>query len=149
LNGIVSGDGLIIVNTAPRFFVSGIAPVGANVLDRWYDTATGTVFDFITNGVGTGWDASGGGGGGGSNAIILDLVPIHPDGVTTAFTLTSVVGRPVTITGGNTLFVSVDGVWQDASTQYTAASNQITFAQAPAVDSVVFMLWFAPYSAKA
>jgi hypothetical protein len=62
------------------------------------------------------------------------------------FNLTSVIGRPVTITGGNTLFVSVDGVWQDATTQYTAVNNQIAFSQAPSADSTVFMLWFAPYS---
>jgi hypothetical protein len=148
VNGDVSGDGSIIVNTAPRFFVSGTIPVGANVLDRWYDTSNGLLYDYISNGITSLWQeagSGGGGGGGGSNVTILSLQPIHPDGTTTVFNLTSVVGRPVTISGGNTVFVSVDGVWQDAVTQYTAVNNQIAFAQAPSADSIIFMLWFAPY----
>jgi hypothetical protein len=153
LNGEVSGDGSVIVNTAPRFFVSGTIPVGANVLDRWYDTANGLLYDYISNGITSLWQEAGsgggGGGGGGSNVTILSLVPIHPDGTTTVFSLTSVVGRPVTIVGSNTVFVSVDGVWQDPTTQYTAVNNQIAFAQAPSVDSIIFMLWFAPYLPKA
>jgi hypothetical protein len=149
VNGDVSGDGSIIVNTALRFFVSGTIPVGANVLDRWYDTSNGLLYDYISNGITSLWQEAGsgggGGGGGGSNVTILSIQPIHPDGVTTVFTLTSVSGRPVTISGGNTVFVSVDGVWQDATTQYTAVNNQIAFAQAPSADSIVFMLWFAPF----
>jgi hypothetical protein len=149
VNGEVSGDGSVIVNTAPRFFVSGSIPVGANVLDRWYDTSNGQMYDYISNGITTLWVESGGGGGGGggggSNVTILSLVPIHPDGVTEVFNLTSVSGRPVTISGGNTVFVSVDGVWQDATTQYTAVNNQIAFTQAPSADSTIFMLWFAPF----
>jgi hypothetical protein len=150
LNGVVSADGSVIVNTAPRFFVSGTIPVGANVLDRWYDTSNGQLYDYVSNGITTLWveagTGGGGGGGGGSNVTILSLNAIHPDGVTQVFNLTSVIGRPVTIVGSNTLFVSVDGVWQDATTQYTAVNNQIAFAQAPFADSVIFMLWFAPYS---
>jgi hypothetical protein len=142
-NGVVSGDGSIIVNQAPRFFISGTPPVGANVLDRWYDTATGNIWDYVSSGLSSFWALSDSSGGGGGTANILNITPIRPDGVTTTFTLTSVVGQPVTIAGSNTLFVSVDGVWQDATTQYTATNNQITFAQAPGADSVVFMLWFA------
>jgi hypothetical protein len=144
-SGAVSSDGSVIVNKAPRFFVSGTPPVGANVLDRWYDTATGEMFDFISNGVSTYWQiAAGSGGGSISSASILNITPIRPDGVATTFPLTAVGGRPVTLIGANTLFVSLDGVWQDSATQYTVVGNQITFAQAPSADSVVFMLWFAP-----
>jgi hypothetical protein len=144
-SGAVSSDGAVIVNTAPRFFVSGTPPVGANVLDRWYDTATGEMFDFISNGVSTYWElAAGSSSGGISSAAIQNITPIRPDGVTTTFTLAAVGGRPVTLIGANTLFVSMDGVWQDSATQYTVVGNQVTFAQAPSADSVVFMLWFAP-----
>jgi hypothetical protein len=41
------------------------------------------------------------------------------------------------------LLVSVDGVWQQPMTQYVATGNQIGFTQAPATDSIVFMLWLA------
>ena len=87
-NGVVTSDGLVIINTAPRFFVSGVAPVGANVLDRWYNTATGDVYDYITDGLNVYWQLAGssgddgGGGGSGSAANILNIAPIHPDGVT-------------------------------------------------------------------
>lgn len=153
LNGVVSGDGSLIVNEAPKFYVSGTEPVGANVLDRWYNTTTGATFDYISNGIYSFWvpaggGGSGGGGGGGgsigSNVNIVSIVPITPDGVTTVFTLTSTVGVAVNIIATNTLFMSVDGVWQNAATQYTAAGNQVAFVQPPSADSSVFMLWFAP-----
>lgn len=51
----VTGDGSIIVNTAPRFFVSSTAPVGANVLDQWYNTTNGQVLNYITNGTSSYW----------------------------------------------------------------------------------------------
>jgi hypothetical protein len=146
-NGVVSGDGSIIVNTAPRFFVSATFPVAPNVLDRWYDTSTGNLYDYISDGLDTFWElwggSGGGGGGGGSGANILSILPITPDGVTTIFTLATTT-RPVTVTVANTLLVSVDGVWQEPVTQYQAANNQIQFTQAPFADSKVFMLWFAP-----
>ena len=147
--GIIDSDGsLIIINDKPRFFVAGLPPVGANVLDRWYETSTGNVYDYITNGVTSYWQLAGGGGGGdgggGSAANIINMNPIHPDGSSTGFTLTAVGGTPVTISASNTLFVSVDGVWQDCTTQYSAANNRITFTQAPGADSNIFMLWFAP-----
>jgi hypothetical protein len=144
---VTSGDGRVVVNTAPRFFVSGTPPVGANVLDRWYNTASGLLYDYVSNGITTFWQqAAGGGGGGGSGAVILNISPIHPDGATTTFVLTTVSGIPVAISGSSTLFVSIDGVWQDGTTQYVAVNNQVQFAQAPSADSQVFMLWFAPAS---
>ncbi len=146
-NGVVSGDGSVIVNTAPRYFISGTEPIGGRVLDRWFDTATGDIYDCASNGLSVYWiiaGSGGGGGGGGSSAVILNITKLHPDGATKAFTLTATNGRPVTVLGANTLFVSVDGVWQDATTQYTAAGNQITFSEAPVADADIFILWFAP-----
>lgn len=145
--GVVSGDGSVIVNDLPRFFVSATIPVGANVLDRWYNVVNGEVYDYISNGLSTLWQLAGGGGGGGgigSNVAVINIVPIMPDGVTTLFTLSAIGGAPVNIASSATLFVSVDGVWQDSQTQYYAVGNQIQFAQPPSADSAVFMVWFAP-----
>jgi hypothetical protein len=144
-----SGDGIIITNIAPRFFVSSTPPVNPNVLDRWYDTASGQMSDYITNGATNGWvpgvSTEGGGGGGGSN--IIKMEPITPDGVTTTFTMVASDGTTVNVSGTNYLFVSVDGVWQEGPNQYLVSGNQITFSQAPSVDSHIFMYWFAPMPA--
>jgi hypothetical protein len=142
--GATSGDGSIIVNTAPRFFVSATEPVGANVLDRWYNSITGDIADFVTNGLVSWWEAATVGGGGGYGAQVVTMNPIRPDGVTTDFMLTAVDGTIVAISTANTLLVSVDGVWQEPITQYEASGNQIGFAQAPSSDSVVFILWLSP-----
>jgi hypothetical protein len=147
--GNVSADGSVIVNTAPRFFVSATFPVAPNVLDRWYDTTTGEVYDYVSNGLETYWLAAngnsggGGGSGGGSAANIVTLAPITPDSATTQFTL-SASGVTVNVSAANTLFVSVDGVWQEPVTQYATAGNLIQFTQPPLADSRIFMLWFAP-----
>ena len=56
------------------------------MLDRWYNTATGEVYDYITDGLNVYWQLAGssgddgGGGGSGSAANILNIAPIHPDG---------------------------------------------------------------------
>jgi hypothetical protein len=145
--GATTGDGGTIVNTSPRFFVSSAPPVGAHLLDRWYDTSTGAVYDYISDGVTSFWQISGtvggGGGGGGAPTNIIKILPLTPDGITTTFTMTRV-GGPVVVAGSNSLFVSVDGVWQEADVQYTAASSQIVFTDVPAVDASIFILWFAP-----
>jgi hypothetical protein len=141
-----SSDGSIIVNTAPRFFVSAWPPVGANVLDRWYNTTDGEVYEYISTGVGTLWVLSGtggSGGGGGGSAVIRKLVSITPDGATVAFTLTSGDGTTVAIANSSYLMVSQDGVWQEPGLQYVASGDSITFAQAPTADATIFMLWFA------
>jgi hypothetical protein len=147
LKDATSGDGSIIVNEAPRFFVSGTPPVGANVLDRWYNTTDGLVYDYISTGVGTLWSlvssGGGGGGGGGSSSTIRKLISITPDGATAQFTLTSGDGTPVAITNSSYLMVSQDGVWQEPGLQYVASGSSITFAQPPAADAQIFMLWFA------
>jgi hypothetical protein len=143
--GATSGDGSVYINTGPRFFVSGTPPVGARVLDRWYYTATGDIFDYVTNGITSYWQLAGGGEGssGGVWGGIVKISPITPDGVTTVFALASL-EQPVNVVGSATLFVSVDGVWQEVSTQYSAAGNEITFTEAPEADANIFMLWFTP-----
>jgi hypothetical protein len=144
---VVSSDGSIYVNTGPRFFVSATPPVAPNVLDRWYNVTDGVVSDYITNGFATSWIAAGaGGGGGGSVGAIIPLNPIAPDGVSTQFTLTAADGTTtVNIPGDAYLFVSVDGVWQQPSTEYLASGNTIEFNQAPTPDAAIFMLWLVPY----
>jgi hypothetical protein len=145
---VVSGDGSVIVNDRPRFFVSATFPVNPQVLDRWYDTTSANIYDYVSNGLTTHWELAGasggggGGGGGGSGANIVTIQPITPDGVTRNFVLTA--GQPVTVTAANTLFVSVDGVWQEPVVQFQAIDNQIQFAQAPLPDSHIFIQWFAP-----
>src|SRR5215475_3802216 len=60
-NNAVSSDGSIITNTAPRFFVSATPPIGANVLDRWYNTTNGNQYDYISTGLTSEWVQAGGG----------------------------------------------------------------------------------------
>jgi hypothetical protein len=136
--------GMTIVNRAPRFFVSATPPVGANVLDRWYNVTTDQVFDFITNGVATSWRLAGGGGGGGGTMRIVRMQPIVPDGVAVTFTLIAVDLSAVSVVNSEDLFVSQDGVWQQGPVQYAAGGNRITFNSAPAPDASIFMVWFAP-----
>ena len=144
----VSPDGsLVYNNTGPRFFVSSTPPVGANVLDRWYNTTTGIVYDYITNGATSSWQAadSGGGGGGGGVSNVTPIGQIYPDGVSTSFNLVAADGASVNITDPNTLFISQDGVWQQANVSYSIANgNILSFTVPPSADSVVFMVWFAP-----
>jgi hypothetical protein len=146
LLGNVSSDGSVLVNTATRFFVSSSFPVNPNVLDRWFDTTTANIYDYVSDGLSTFWELAGGssgGGGGGAGANIITIQPINPDGTTTLFTMAAT-SRPVTVTVANTLMVSVDGVWQEPVVDYQAAGNQIEFTQAPSADSRVFIQWFAP-----
>jgi hypothetical protein len=138
----VSGDGSIIVNESPRFFISGTPPVGAHVLDRWYFTTNGIVYDYISNGLTSGWVESGAGSG--NQVKIIKMQPITPDGATSTFTLQAADGSTVNVAGSIDLFVSVDGVWQEGAAQYTAAGNQIMFAEAPTADSSIFIVWFVP-----
>lgn len=142
----VSSDGSIIVNTSPRYFISATPPVSANVLDRWYDTDTGEIYDRTSNGLFAQWTLSNGGGsggsGGGNKASIVGILPITPDGNTTVFTLAAVGGQPVGIAVSNTLFISIDGVWQQAGVQYNAVNNMVQFAEPPTADANIFMLWF-------
>lgn len=144
LGNAVSGDGAITINTAPRFFVSATTPIGANVLDRWYNSTTGNIYDFVTNGLTSWWEESTLGGGGGYGAQVIKMQPIVPDGVTTSFTLVASDSSEVDVLGANTLLVSVDGVWQEPGIQYGATGTLISFLQPPSHDSIIFMLWLSP-----
>lgn len=54
-NALTSPDGSLLVNTTPRFFVSVTPPSGANVMDQWYNTATGVLYSNASNGVTANW----------------------------------------------------------------------------------------------
>jgi hypothetical protein len=74
---------------------------------------------------------------------IVKVDPILTDGARTIFDLT-VSGMAINVVGWNTLFVSVDGVWQEPGVAYTANGDKIAFAEAPGTNSMVFMVWFTP-----
>lgn len=144
----VSGDGNVYVNTAPRFFVSGTTPTNGRPLDQWYNVSTGDVYCCLTNGITTYWTLDIPAGGSAvtpvSAATIVKMLPIASDGLATTFTMVAATGVTVSVIGAQTLFVSLDGVWQEPLVDYAAGGNQITFTTAPNADSQVFMLWFAP-----
>jgi hypothetical protein len=142
--GAVSGDGALYVNSYPRFFVSVSTPVGARVLDRWYNLTNGNIYDYVSNGITSWWEEATIGGGGGYGANVVKMNSITPDGFTVQFTLTAIDGTVVDIQSTNSLLVSVDGVWQEPVTQYAASIDVVEFVQAPFVDSVIFMLWMSP-----
>ena len=73
------------------------------------------------------------------------LSPLAPDGVATVFTLTVAAGSPVVNVAHNEeLLVVLDGVQQSPGQAYNASGNQITFAQPPDANSVIFIIWFGP-----
>ena len=73
------------------------------------------------------------------------LNPLAPDGVLTVFPLAVAAGTPVVNVAHNEeLMVSVDGVQQSPGQAYNASSNQITFAQPPDANSLIFIVWFGP-----
>ena len=78
------------------------------------------------------------------NTVLLS--PIVPDGVKTAFTGLTVAsnGHPANVAKNEELLVSVDGVGQQPGAAYNANAATITFAEAPAVNANVFIVWFGP-----
>ena len=44
-------------NTMPRYFVSPTEPPGAKIFDRWYNSTTGVISDFVTDGVSPWWQS--------------------------------------------------------------------------------------------
>ena len=61
------------------------------------------------------------------------------------FTLVVAAGSPVVnVSHNEELLVSVDGVQQSPGQAYNAVGNQITFAQAPDANSLIFIVWFGP-----
>jgi hypothetical protein len=149
-NFIQYGTQEVFVNKYPRFFVSAIAPTNANLLDRWYNLIDHVWYDYVTDGVTNFWAISGvgtpppdtgGDSGVSGNITIKRMQPLELDGVTTTFSLISTDLFIPNVTTPNSLFVSIDGVWQEPTIQFDASGGSITFATAPAVDSYVFILW--------
>jgi hypothetical protein len=149
-NYIQFGTQEVFVNKYPRFFVSAIAPTNANLLDRWYNLIDGNWYDYVTDGRTDFWAISGigapppiGGGDDGitGNITIKKMQPLALDGVTTTFPLISTDLYTPNVTTNNALFVYLDGIRQEPTTQYTASGSSITFAIAPAADSYVWILW--------
>lgn len=84
------------------------------------------------------------------SARLQMLVDISPqfDGVKTTFTLQKPGGSPVLPAAPEGILVSLDGVWQQAGWAYsiTGGSN-ITFAEAPQVNSKCFIVFMLPIEA--
>ena len=76
--------------------------------------------------------------------------PITPDGTTTTFTLAKASdGSALNVAHNEELLVSVDGVLQQPGTAFTASASTITFIEAPAANSLVFITWLGPASTGA
>lgn len=147
LSNVISGVSGIYSNNAPKLYVGGVAPVGANVLDQWFDTTSGNIYEYISDGITNTWRLLSAGTGillPTNVATIVKLAPIAADGATTTFTLRTILGQVVNIGSASDVLVSVDGIWQEPFIQYIAGSAQITFTEAPSADSKVFMIWFMP-----
>jgi hypothetical protein len=69
----------------------------------------------------------------------LDDISSSFDGVQTTFSLTSG-GKPFYTTNPFTLFLSLGGIVQEPLTSFTIDRDQITFADAPIVDSQFYCL---------
>lgn len=53
--GVVSADGSIYFNQVPRWFLSSTPPVNPNIMDQWYNTASGIYSQYVTDGVTAQW----------------------------------------------------------------------------------------------
>lgn len=136
-----SGDGNTFVNTAPRYFISSTPPQGANVMDMWFNTNTGIISVFATDGVNSWWQTIVLPQGQPSGAVIK-LTRLIFDGINGTYPLTAIGGAPLYPSSPEDLLISLDGVWQEAEASYTVSSNTITFATAPATDVYFFGLCF-------
>ena len=83
----------------------------------------------------------------GVNIRKVTIAPV-PDGVRTEFTMTYVdagsATKPVNITGGPQLAVSLDGVFQEPGVDYVASGNVLTMGTAPQINSRFWGLWYTP-----
>jgi hypothetical protein len=149
-NFIQFGTQHVFVNKYPRFFVSGTAPTNANLLDRWYNLIDQNWYDYVTDGMTDFWVLSelgtplpppGPDSGATGNITIKRMQDLALDGITTTFPLISTDLYTPNVTTSNSLFVSMDGVWQEPTVQFTASGSNITFTLAPAADSEIFILW--------
>ena len=66
------------------------------------------------------------------------------NGVTTVFPLTDPSGTAVTPTAASDVLISLDGVWQQANTDYTVAGSNLTFLAAPSSDARAFGVVIVP-----
>jgi hypothetical protein len=76
--------------------------------------------------------------------VLAPLTGKDGTAVTFALSTREVPGVPVTVVKYEELLVSLDGVIQEPGVSYTASGASITFAQAPGIDSYVFIVWFRP-----
>lgn len=81
-----------------------------------------------------------------SVAKIHKLKPLTPafDGTTTVFTMQSVDGATVNVSASEQIMYSLDGVWQEPITAFTAAGATLTFVAAPTADAYGFGVWASP-----
>jgi hypothetical protein len=81
---------------------------------------------------------------GSANTLLINA--IVPDGTTTVFSGLTIAatGALVSAAKSEELFVSVDGVPQQPGGAYTASGSSITFAEAPAASSLIYMVWYGP-----
>jgi hypothetical protein len=47
----------VYANALPRYFVAPVAPTGPKVFDRWYNSTTGVISDYVTDGVTAWWQS--------------------------------------------------------------------------------------------
>jgi Chaperone of endosialidase/Collagen triple helix repeat (20 copies) len=55
LGTFTGSNGLVYVNDSPQYYVSSVTPQSPNILDVWYDTATGVLQEYVTNGSSSYW----------------------------------------------------------------------------------------------
>lgn len=56
--GIFGNNGLMYINDAPRYYVTSVTPQSPNISDVWYDTATGILQQYVSNGSTSYWQNS-------------------------------------------------------------------------------------------
>ena len=79
------------------------------------------------------------------SATATMTTPITPNGTTTTFTLTKASdASALNVAHNEELLVSVDGVLQQPGAAFTASGSTITFSEAPAASSLVFITWLGP-----
>lgn len=73
----------------------------------------------------------------------INTPPGTQDGSRTSFVLTvKSDGSTPVVAGAEELIVNIDGVQQEPGVQYAASDDVITFVQAPATDSYVWIVWY-------
>jgi hypothetical protein len=137
------GEGMVFINSAPKYTVSSAIPSGANVKDQWYSSDTGTLFEYVTDGVTYWWQQLTPSTIAVTAFQTLKILSIDPDGFSTQFTLLTIQSKSPNILVSTDLLVSVDDVIQEPDVAYKAFSDQIQFTVPPTADSRIFMIWFA------